>query len=61
MCQEIKCEFYQDEETESGMIAVSTLMALLENSKQDELAEKILEEIKKATFKFDNVEDIFEM
>lgn len=61
--KEIKCEFYQDvEETdENGVIAVATLMKILNNSNTEELAGKILEEIKKSTFAFDEVEDIFEM
>ncbi|PLS19183.1 hypothetical protein CVD28_01890 [Bacillus sp. M6-12] len=59
--KEINCVFYQGEEIEEGVVAVSTLLSIIEQADKDTLAESLLEEIKKATFKFDNLEDIFEM
>lgn len=57
--KEIRCEFYQEEEVDA-LIPVSALLSVIENSDKNEVVEKILEEIKKATFQFDEVEDIFE-
>lgn len=59
--KEIDCVLYQSEEVEDGVVAVSTLLSIIENVDKDNLAKDLLEEIKKATFKFDNIEDIFEM
>lgn len=60
--KEIDCLLYQGSETvEEGVIKVSTLLSIIEGSENDDLAKRLLDEIKKATFQFDNVEDIFEM
>lgn len=60
--KEIDCLLYQSGDTvEEGVVAVSTLLSIIEGSEKDDLAKRLLEEIKKATFQFDNVEDIFEM
>ena len=60
--KEIDCVLYQSGDTvEEGVVAVSTLLSIIEGSEKDDLAKRLLEEIKKATFQFDNVEDIFEM
>jgi hypothetical protein len=61
--KEIQCVFYQNDadEIEDGVITVSRLLSIIENSSKDELEKNLLEEIKKATFKFDEIEDIFEM
>ncbi|WCK57314.1 hypothetical protein PP175_29430 (plasmid) [Aneurinibacillus sp. Ricciae_BoGa-3] len=61
--KEVACTFYQDgeEEVEQGMVAVSTLLSVIQNSSKNDLAKNVLEEIKKCTFKDDNIESIFEM
>lgn len=61
--KEIDCVLYQnaEEDIEDGVVAVSTLLSIINKSKKDPLAKELLEEIKKATFSLDNVENIFEM
>lgn len=60
--KEIDCVLYQDTETvEEGVVPVSTLLSIIKGSENDDVAKRLLEEIKKATFQLDNVEDIFEM
>lgn len=62
--KEIESTFYQNGEAENleeGVMAVSALLSIIEQSDKDKLANNLLEEIKKATFQFDNVENIFLM